>query len=394
MECADGLVMSHIRWAGLVWALVCLFVVGVSSTAVGQTWVNAVTISPATNKATIRWTTAVPADSQIKYGTTASYGRRNTLDPALVTSHAMTLSSLQPGTVYHFRILTSDATGSLVTSMNYSFVTASGPVAVTVTPATATVASGGTQQFSASVSNCGDNSVTWAATGGTISSSGLFTAPAVTADQTVTVTATSVTDSTKSASAVVTVKAPAPAIGLSPASLAFSGQAGGGNPSPQNVSITNTGGGTLTFTVATDAAWLSATPASGTAPRTVQVSASTAGLVAGTYAGHVTVTASGATGSPATVTVLLTVTAPPPPQHSVDLSWNASTSPGVVGYNAYRSTTHGGPYELVGSAITDLAYTDRTVVAGQTYYYVVTATDEGTQESAYSAEVTAAVPSP
>ncbi len=78
-------------------------------------------------------------------------------------------------------------------------------------------------------------------------------------------------------------------------------------------------------------------------------------------------------------------------QHSVDLSWQDS-DPNVVGYSVYRGVNGGGPFALVASAISAQAYTDSTVVSGQTYYYVVTATDNTGAESGYSNEVTAVIP--
>jgi cellulose 1,4-beta-cellobiosidase len=93
------------------------------------------------------------------------------------------------------------------------------------------------------------------------------------------------------------------------------------------------------------------------------------------------------------VTVTLTVTAPLT-QHSVALSWIASTSSDVVSYSAYRSTVSGGPYALVASAITGLSYSDASVQSGVTYYYVLTATDNQGQESVDSSEAKAVVPSP
>jgi hypothetical protein len=78
-------------------------------------------------------------------------------------------------------------------------------VAVTLTPATATLPSGGSTQFSAQVSNTSNPAVTWAATQGTISSTGLYSAPQVTASTTVTIAVTSVADPTESATASVTV---------------------------------------------------------------------------------------------------------------------------------------------------------------------------------------------
>jgi hypothetical protein len=70
-----------------------------------------------------------------------------------------------------------------------------------------TVNSGGTSQCTAAVSGTGNfsTSVNWSTTAGSISSSGLLTAPAVTATLLITVTATSMQDTTKSGNASVTV---------------------------------------------------------------------------------------------------------------------------------------------------------------------------------------------
>jgi len=82
------------------------------------------------------------------------------------------------------------------------------------------------------------------------------------------------------------------------------------------------------------------------------------------------------------------------PLHSVDLSWSPSTS-AVVGYNIYRSSTSGGPYTKINSALNaTTAYTDTTVQAGLTYYYVTTAVDASGVESAYSNQAQAVVPTP
>ena len=82
------------------------------------------------------------------------------------------------------------------------------------------------------------------------------------------------------------------------------------------------------------------------------------------------------------------------PQHSVDLTWNASMSV-VVGYSIYRGATSGGPYSKINSTLdASTAYTDSTVQAGQTYYYVATAVDSTGAESVYSNQVTAVIPTP
>jgi hypothetical protein len=80
-------------------------------------------------------------------------------------------------------------------------------------------------------------------------------------------------------------------------------------------------------------------------------------------------------------------------QRSVALSWNPSTST-VVGYNLYRGIQSGGPYstKLNISLLTNTSYTDSNVQSGATYYYVTTAVDSNSVESAYSNEATAAIP--
>jgi fibronectin type 3 domain-containing protein len=83
-----------------------------------------------------------------------------------------------------------------------------------------------------------------------------------------------------------------------------------------------------------------------------------------------------------------------PVQHSVSLSWAASTTTGVVGYNVYRGSVSGGPYAQVNSNDPGLTYTDSGVSTGQTYYYVVTAVDSTGTESPYSNQAQAVVPSP
>jgi fibronectin type 3 domain-containing protein len=80
-------------------------------------------------------------------------------------------------------------------------------------------------------------------------------------------------------------------------------------------------------------------------------------------------------------------------QHSVDLSWNGTST--VVGYNVYRGSQSGGPYTKINSALNaNTTYTDSSVQAGQTYYYVTTAIDSSGAESSYSNQIQAPVPSP
>ena len=80
-------------------------------------------------------------------------------------------------------------------------------------------------------------------------------------------------------------------------------------------------------------------------------------------------------------------------QYPVALSWTASTSPNVMGYNIYRGNASGGPYSKINPALDpNTAYTDNSVSDGQTYYYVVTAVNSDSEESAYSNEAKAVIP--
>jgi hypothetical protein len=76
-------------------------------------------------------------------------------------------------------------------------------VVVTVSPATASIAAGATQTFTATVTGASNAGVTWYASGGTISAAGVFTAPA--SGGTYVVTASSVEDPQATGTALVNV---------------------------------------------------------------------------------------------------------------------------------------------------------------------------------------------
>jgi fibronectin type 3 domain-containing protein len=83
-----------------------------------------------------------------------------------------------------------------------------------------------------------------------------------------------------------------------------------------------------------------------------------------------------------------------PPTHSVDVSWNSSTS-AVAGYNVYRGSQASGPFAKLNSALdASTTYTDNNVQGGKTYYYVATAVDGGGAESGYSNAVSVSIPTP
>ena len=88
-------------------------------------------------------------------------------------------------------------------------------------------------------------------------------------------------------------------------------------------------------------------------------------------------------------------TGTPPPQHTVNLSWTASTSQNIIGYNIYRGVKSGGPYSKINSVLNaSTLYTDSTVADGVTYYYVSTSVNSSNMESGYSNQTTAVIPPP
>ena len=97
-------------------------------------------------------------------------------------------------------------------------------VAVTVAPATATIQANATQQFTATVANSTNTTVSWSvnnvpggnATVGTVSAAGLYTAPSVTSNLVVSVSAAWAGDPTRIGTAQVTVTPPQVTIAVDP----------------------------------------------------------------------------------------------------------------------------------------------------------------------------------
>ncbi|WP_226372768.1 glycosyl hydrolase family 18 protein [Allosphingosinicella flava] len=82
-------------------------------------------------------------------------------------------------------------------------VTVAAPVSVTINPVTANVETGTTRQFTCTVAGSANPNCNWSTSGGTISATGLYTAPST--PGTYTVTAAAAADTTKTATAAVTV---------------------------------------------------------------------------------------------------------------------------------------------------------------------------------------------
>jgi uncharacterized protein (TIGR03437 family) len=198
-------------------------------------------------------------------------------------------------------------------------------------------------------------------------------------------------------------------IAAAPTSLQFAYTTGGTAPSSQSIQITNSGSGTLAWTATSSASWLSVSPSSGTATSTLTVSVSPGSLTAGTYNGNVQIASTGASNTPLSVAVTLTVTQSPPalavtPQsltfnYTVGGSAPAAQSVSITnaGAGALSWTATSNDYWLVLSATSGSAPSTLSVsinpanLAAGTYTSAVPITASGATGSPASAAITLVV---
>jgi hypothetical protein len=186
-------------------------------------------------------------------------------------------------------------------------------------------------------------------------------------------------------------------VSLSPTSLSFGSQSIATTSAAQTVTLTNGGATTLSITSlaitganSADFAEIADTCGSSVAAgRNCTIGVTFTPSLASAETASVSIT-DNASNSPQTASLSGTGS------HDVILSWTASTTSGVVGYNVYRGTTSGGESStpLNSTPISGTTYTDESLVAGTTYYYVVTAVGSNDVQSADSGETEATVPSP
>lgn len=273
-----------------------------------------------------------------------------------------------------------------------------------VSPMTAQVGTGDSQQFSALTWRRRLPAVTWSVDGipggnstvGTIDSQGLYTAPAVLPNPSfVRVTAT-LPDSSLSSTARLTLykyKLDRGQLAVTPTSMSF-GSVTIGSSQSQTGTLT---AGNSSVTVST-ASWngtgFSLTgisfpviiPAGQKIPFTVTFTPQSAGSVPGTIS-----FLSNSTNSPTNAQLDGSGVAPTP--YTVKLSWSTSSS-SIQGYNVYRGGQTGGPYTKISRLQPSTGYIDSAVASGQNYYYVVTAVGTDSFESNYSNEFHAVIPTP
>src|SRR6266851_6910395 len=111
---------------------------------------NVQSTSVTTVSCQVVWTTNVPADSSVDYGTTTAYGTRTPVDSGMVTSHQMTLSGLAAGTTYYYQVNSTDSKGNNGHGGN-KFKTAGFNLSGTLNPATG--GSGSTLTLGGAASN-------------------------------------------------------------------------------------------------------------------------------------------------------------------------------------------------------------------------------------------------
>lgn len=92
-----------------------------SLTLAGPTVSNATAAT--STSAAISWTTDQPSTSQVQYGTSTSYSASTPINSGLATSHSVTVTGLTSGTVYHYRVLSTNASGIQTVSGDLTFTT-------------------------------------------------------------------------------------------------------------------------------------------------------------------------------------------------------------------------------------------------------------------------------
>jgi hypothetical protein len=266
---------------------------------------------------------------------------------------------------------------------------------------------GSNQSLSETVTNTGGSSVTIsqvAISGSGFSRSGITAPVTLTAGQstsfTVTFTPASAASVTGNVTITSTASNPTLTIPLSGTGTAAAGQltvtpttlslgsvvvgtsgtsSGSLTASGANVTVTAASSNNSVFSV--NGLSLPATiPAGQSVSFTVTFSPQTAGAATG-------VLTFSSNAQPSSTAETLTGTGTAAPTYAVNLSWSASTSSDISGYNVYRAVyvNSCGSFSKINSALnTSMLYTDTVVVDGTSYCYATTAVNSSNEESGYS----------
>ncbi len=361
--------------------------------------------------ALISWTSNVPGDSQVDYGTTTAYGSSSSLDSTLLTSHSATLTGLSASTTYHYRVKSRDSAGSLATSSDATLTTTAAadttaPAVSITAPANNAIVSGtvtasanasdnvgvASVQFQLDGANLGSldttspYSVSWTTT---TAGNGSHTLRAIARDAAgnsttsanVTVTVSNSTPDTTPPT--VTISAPANNATVSGA-VTVSANASD-NAGVASVQFLLDGGnlGSLDAASPYSVSWNTTTASNGS--HTLQaIAKDAAGNSTTSAAATVTVNNASADTTPPSVPTALAATAQSSSQ--IHLTWSASTdNVGVTGYRIYRGGAQ------VGTSFST-SYTDNGLTPGTPYSYTVAAYDAAGNASVQSASASATTP--
>jgi hypothetical protein len=185
------------------------------------------------------------------------------------------------------------------------------------------------------------------------------------------------------------------AVQVTPSSINFGNQTLQ-STATQNVTVKNTGSINITINgitvVGAGFGYSTLSPGSTLSPnQSVTFQVWFRPQISGSAAGDISILSSNLS-TPASISVSgAGVTSTSTSPHSVFLSWGPSAS-SVSGYRVYRD--NGSGLLALTSVIPDLSYTDTSVVSGSTYHYAVTAVDAVGDESPFSNEATAIIPTP
>jgi chitodextrinase len=370
--------------------------------ALAITGVQAAT--PTTTGFQVNWSTSLAASSAVDYGTTATYGSSTTTNTSMVTSHQVAVTGLSAGTLYHFRVRSTDAANTSASSPDMTFATAGDttPPTVSITaPAANATISGVTIVSASATDNVGVTSVQFkvdnANTGAAITaapynyslntstlSNGNHILTAVASDAAgntttsagVAVKVSNITDTTPP-----TVSITAPANGATVSGTVSVTANASDNVGVASVQFLLDGAnlGALDTASPYSASW-STTTASNASHILTAIAKDAAGN--STTSTAVTVTVNNvADTTPPSVPAGLSATAISSSQ--INLSWTASTdNVGVTGYNIFRNGTK------VGTS-PNTAYQDVSLIASTSYNYNVSAFDAAGNTSAQSSGASA-----
>jgi hypothetical protein len=89
--------------------------------------ISNVAASTSGTSVTVTWTTDQASTSVVNYGTSTQYGTSANGGSTLTTSHSVTLSNLQAGTIYDYQVVSANTSGAAATSANSTFTVSTQP---------------------------------------------------------------------------------------------------------------------------------------------------------------------------------------------------------------------------------------------------------------------------